>query len=106
MSYSQDDQSSQETQYEVRIDESTGAVTVSFTLSREEVERRVQEVEQDTGESEEDDTQEIRFPIRKIWWCVRCQGSSPGVSVKAYTEVDAGFGTCGFQAFSVRRGKC
>lgn len=106
MAYSQEDQSPQETQYDVTVDESTGAVTVSFTLSREEVERRIQEVEQGTEDSEEDDPQEIRFPIRKIWWCVRCQGASPGVSVKAYTEFDAGFGTCGIQAFSVSRGKC
>jgi hypothetical protein len=105
MAYGQEEQLPQETHYEVMVDESTGAATVSFTLSREEVERRIREVERDAEDSS-DDIQEISFPIRKIWWCVRCQGSSPGVSVKAYTEIDAGFGTCGFQAFSVRRGKC
>jgi len=105
MTYGQEEQSPQETYYEVTVDESTGAVKVSFTLSREEVECRTQEVERDPEDSE-DDTQEISFPIRKIWWCVRCQGSSPGVSVRAYTEIDAGFGTCGIQAFGVSRGKC
>lgn len=52
-----------------------------------------------------DKTQEIRFPIKKIWWCVKCQ-SGVRRSVKAYTEVDAGFKVCGVQSFGVSRGKC
>ncbi|MEH1925309.1 hypothetical protein [Nostoc sp.] len=52
-----------------------------------------------------DKTQEIGFPIKKIWWCVKCQ-SGGRRSVKAYTEVDAGFKACGVQSFGVSRGKC
>ncbi len=63
---------------------------------------RIQEFSQETGEEE---TQEGLFPIRKIWWCVSCQ-SGVRRSVKAYTEVDAGFGVCGVQSFGVSRGKC
>lgn len=43
--------------------------------------------------------------IGKIWWCVTCS-SGLRKSVKAYTEIDAGFGVCWLQPFSVRRGKC
>ena len=105
MEYNQETQSPQETQYEVALDESTGAITVSFKLSGEEVDRRVQEVEQDSEDSEEEDTQEGLFPIKKVWWCVKCQ-SGVRKSVKAYTEVDAGFSACGVQSFGVSRGKC
>ncbi|BAT56988.1 hypothetical protein NOS3756_60000 (plasmid) [Nostoc sp. NIES-3756] len=52
-----------------------------------------------------DNTQEIRFPIKKIWWCVKCE-SGVRRSVKAYTEVDAGLAVCGVQNLTVRRGKC
>lgn len=52
-----------------------------------------------------DKKQEVSFPIKKIWWCVKCQ-SGPRTSVKAYTEVDAGFKVCGVQSFTVSRGKC
>jgi hypothetical protein len=51
MAYGQEEQLPQETHYEVMVDESTGAATVSFTLSREEVERRIREVERDAEDS-------------------------------------------------------
>ncbi|MBD2616178.1 MAG: hypothetical protein RMY62_024620 [Nostoc sp. ZfuVER08] len=60
---------------------------------------------QSNANNPEEKTQEIRFPIKQIWWCVKCQ-SGIRRSVKAYTEVDAGFKACGVQSFSVRRGKC
>jgi hypothetical protein len=103
MSYSQEPQPTREVQYTVTVDAETGAVTLSSQFSREEINNRIQEFSQETGEEEE--TQEGLFPIRKIWWCVSCQ-SGVRRSVKAYTEVDAGFGVCGVQSFGVSRGKC
>jgi hypothetical protein len=104
MTYSQEPQPTREVQYTVTVDEETGAVTLSSQFSREEIDNRIQEFSQETGDVEEE-TQEGLFPIRKIWWCVTCQ-SGVRRSVKAYTEVDAGFGVCGVQSFGVSRGKC
>ena len=43
----------------------------------------------------------------RVWLCVTCSSDPTNpVSVKAYTEVDAGFKQCGLQSFSVQRGKC
>lgn len=103
MSYSQEPQPIREVQYMVTVDAETGAVTLSSQFSKEEIDNRIQEFSQETGEEEE--TQEGLFPIRKIWWCVTCQ-SGVRRSLKAYTEVDAGFGVCGVQSFGVSRGKC
>lgn len=105
MSYSQESQPTRETQYRVTVDEGTETVTLSSQFSREEVDNRIQELSQGTEDATEEDTQEGLFPIRKIWWCVTCQ-SGVRRSVKAYTEVDAGFGVCGVQSFGVSRGKC
>ncbi len=63
-------------------------------FSREEVNNRIQELSQGIEETTEEDAQEGLFPIKKIWWCVTCQ-SGVRRSVKAYTEVDAGFAVCG-----------
>lgn len=104
MSYSQEPQPTREVQYTVTVDEETGSVTLSSQFSREEIDNRIQESSQETGDVEEE-TQEGLFPIKKIWWCVTCQ-SGVRRSVKAYTEVDAGFGVCGVQSFGVSRGKC
>ncbi|EKQ68019.1 hypothetical protein OsccyDRAFT_3525 [Leptolyngbyaceae cyanobacterium JSC-12] len=104
MSYSQEPQPTREVQYTVTVDEETGSVTLSSQFSREEIDNRIQESSQETGDVEEE-TQEGLFPIKKIWWCVTCQ-SGVKRSVKAYTEVDAGFGVCGVQSFGVSRGKC
>lgn len=90
MSYSQESQPARETQYTVTADEATGTVTLSSQFSREEVDNRIQELAQGTEDAAEEDIQEGLFPIRKIWWCVTCQ-SGVRRSVKAYTEVDAGF---------------
>lgn len=104
MSYSQEPQPTREVQYTITVDEETGSVTLSSQFSREEIDNRIQESSQETGDVEEE-TQEGLFPIKKIWWCVTCQ-SGVRRSVKAYTEVDAGFGVCGVQSFGVSRGKC
>jgi hypothetical protein len=106
MNFNIKDQLSQGTNYQIEVDELSSSVTVTFTLSREEVECRIQDIENIFDESNKDNPQENLFPLGKVWWCVRCQGASSGVSVKAYTELDAGFGTCGLQAFSVSRGEC
>lgn len=90
MTYNQEPQPI-ENQYTVTVDEETGTVTASIQITREEVERRTQE--------------STNTLIDKIWWCVRC-GSGLKKSVLAYTEIDAGFGTCGFQSFTVSRNKC
>lgn len=104
MSYSQEPQPTREVQYTVTVDEETESVTLSSQFSREEIDNRIQESSQETGDVEEE-TQEGLFPIKKIWWCVTCP-SGVRRSVKAYTEVDAGFGVCGVQSFGVSRGKC
>jgi hypothetical protein len=104
MSYSQEPQPTREVQYTVTVDEETGSVTLSSQFSREEIDNRIQESSQETGDVEEE-TQEGLFPIKKIWWCVTCQ-SGVRRSVKAYTEVYAGFGVRGVQSFGVSRGKC
>lgn len=102
MSYSRESQPARETQYTVTVDEAT--VTLSSQFSREEVDNRIQELAQGTEDVAEEDIQEGLFPIRKIWWCVTCQ-SGVRRSVKAYTEVDAGFSVCGVQFFGVCRDK-
>ncbi|MCF2970917.1 hypothetical protein L1047_06880 [Synechococcus sp. Nb3U1] len=104
MSYSQEPQPTREVQYTVTVDEEMGAVTLSSQFSREEIDNRIQEFSQATGDVEEE-TQEGLFPVKKIWWCVTCQ-SGVRRSAKAYTEVDAGFGVCGVQSFGMRRSKC
>ena len=104
MSYSQESQSSRKTQYTVTVDEEAGTITVSSQFSREEIDNRIQEFSQEPGD-EEEDTQEGLFPIKKVWWCVDCE-SGLRRSVKAFTEVDAGFSVCGVQSFTVSSGKC
>lgn len=65
MSYSQEPQPTREVQYTVTVDEETGSVTLSSQFSREEIDNRIQEFSQETGDVEEE-TQEGLFPIKKI----------------------------------------
>jgi hypothetical protein len=61
MSYSQEPQPTREVQYTVTVDEETGAVTLSSQFSREEIDNRIQESSQETGDVEEE-TQEGAIP--------------------------------------------
>jgi hypothetical protein len=84
----------QQSSYTVEADSETGKIKVSIELTEDELRDRIKSVN-------EEDVQEIG----KIWWCVRC-ASGLTKSVRAYTEIDAGFGVCWMQSFSVSRGKC
>lgn len=81
--------------FHVEVDQESGSVTVTLHLTKEEAEDRIMKFKKE-------DQQEIG----KIWWCVKCSSGGPSKSVQAYTEIDAGFGTCGLQPFGVSRGKC
>lgn len=104
---SKESQPMKENYYTVTVDDETGSVTVSLQLSREEFDSRIQEVDENDEDIAEEDTQMAAslFPIGKVWWCATCQ-SGLKESVKAYTEVDAGFRVCGLQSFNVTRHKC
>jgi hypothetical protein len=84
MAYDQKPQSSKETQYEISVDESSGVITVTLQISRQEVEALQQEPED--VEDDEDNVTEESFPLKKVWWCVKCQ-SGIRESTKAYTQI-------------------